>query len=422
MVGTAAARIALAQPPAPSSPTPTRSTESGTAILALAPDAPASGLRLHKASMMLTVGEGPDIAQRIASIATELGGQVMTCSLDTCNLRLPSEHLEQAVQRISALGRADRPNVTVEDVTERYVDIRSRINAIARVLDDLRVAEARTGSVDAQLAVQNERRRLLEQAARLREQANRLLLDCRVVTLSISVSHPLRAPGETIQFKLPFGWLRELGYQHLLNPPPHYRRARAALDGRVGLGIGVPSDRDRMDVAGTTWVGGYLRGGGAAEGNVVGWMLGLDLELGAGFSSGSLYAARLLCGPALYFGNRSMIGLMPGIGGSAIRGGALAGAGEFPIELTASTDVGRYLRINLFSRPQWVFGSESRRHGSGHSPFGDEWLNGGWIALGKRTGGGDSSGLLLGFTWLEAMGTQLYTGMIGYHGALFEGD
>ena len=153
---------------------------------------------------------------------------------------------------------------------------------------------------------------------------------------------------------------------------------------------------------------------------MVGGALGLDGEIGAGFGSGMLYAGRFYLGPALFFGNRTMISLLPGIGGSAIRGGALPGAGEVPIELSVATDLGRRVRVRLFTRPQWVFGSKARQNGvAGLSVF-DEWTHGAWVALGRRRANLKSSGLSIGFAAQQAMGTVLLTGSIGYFGTAFE--
>lgn len=174
-------------------------------------------------------------------------------------------------------------------------------------------------------------------------------------------------------------------------------------------------------MAATTHVGGDLRGGGAGHGKKLGWALGLDGELGGGWGSGALYAGRLYIGAGMFFGNRTMIALMPGIGGSAIRGGALPGAGEVPIELSVATDLGRWMRVRFFTRPQWVLGSKTRQDGvKGMSAF-DEWTHGGYVVIGRKRGGRTSSGLVLGFTIQQAMGAVLSTGSIGYGGTVFEG-
>ncbi|MBI5537308.1 MAG: DUF4349 domain-containing protein [Deltaproteobacteria bacterium] len=405
------------QPAEPLTPPPPRSPP----ILIAAPaEVPPSGLRIHTVAIALTVREGEDVAQQMIGIARELGGSIVSCSPDACTMKVPVGSLDNAFRRIAVLGRADSPNLGVQDVTERYVDLVSRLAAIRRTLDDIRTAEERPGTVSGRLELQHDRERLLAEVSGLQNEARRLQSEAKVATLSIRVEHPLRARTENIEFRLPIRWLDKLGYPHLIDPPREYERSRSAMDGRIFLGIGAPGNRDKLDAAATSYVGGHIRGGESMRGSVIGWTLGLDFELGAGFGSGFLYGTRLLWGPSLFLGNRTVIALRGGIGADGIKGGAVPGAGELPIELSITTDLGRYMRMNVYSRPQWVFGRESRNDGSKHVPFGDEWLNGGWLAFGRRSLSGESSGLMLGFDWQELRGTSMYTGMVGYHACFFE--
>jgi hypothetical protein len=389
-------------------------------VLAVPADTPPSGLRVHSVSLVVTVAEGENISERLRSIAAQLGGIALTCSSDHCTLKLPVARIQDFVQRVSALGRADRPHIDVQDVTEQYVDLGSRVTAIAHVLEQLKKADELPGATEARLQLQRERQRLLGESTALQGQARALLEQTRTALITVTVDHPLRAPSESISFRLPVSWLDELGYGHLMNPPTSYKRHRSSLDGRFLLQLGVPGDRDKLDVASTTLVAGCLRGGASAKGSAIGWSMGADAEVGVGFGSGVAYGFRFLLGPALFLGNRTVITLNSGLGGDAIRGGALAGAGSVPLELSVTTDLGKYLRLNLFSRPQWVLGSSSRQDGSAHAPLGDEWANGGWLSIGRRKSSGKSTGLLLGFTWFEAKDTALYSGMLGYSGTLFE--
>jgi hypothetical protein len=407
-----ATRHASAQQPPPRPPL----------VIAAPADAPPSGLRVYSIALMLTVAEGEDVAARLKSIAASAGGQTLSCSMDRCMLKAPVERIDQVVHEAGLLGRADRPNVTVEDVTERYVDLSSRIAAISRMLEDLQALEKRQASTSEALRLVGEQERLRREAVQLQLQARQLAEASRLAVFTITVEHPLRAPGESIEFRLPIPWLTKLGYGHLINPPQTWKKSRSGIDGRFNLSIGGTTKRERMDVAATTHVGGDLRGGGSAKGKAIGWALGLDGEIGAGWGSGVLYAGRVYVGPGLFFGNRTMIALMPGIGGSAIRGGALPGAGEVPVEVAVATDLGRRLRVRLFTRPQWVFGSKGRQDGiSGISVF-DEWTHGGWLAFGRRRSDRNSSGLVVGFTIQQAMGAVLTTGSIGYTATAFEGD
>jgi hypothetical protein len=389
-------------------------------VVADPPIAPPSGLRHHNVNVALTVGEGDDVASRLTAIARELGGTIASCSSFSCSLKVPVERLSDAIQRISALGRADRPSVAVNDEAERYVDILSRISSIRNTLGALQTVGTRPGSLDGQLQLQGKEEALQSEVASLQHEARRIVQQASIANVTVNVEHPLRAPGESIRFRLPVPWLQRIGYNHLIDPPRTYQRSRSALDGRIGLSIGAPGSRNKLDAAATTFVAAHVRVGESAKGSVFGWAIGLDFEMGGAFGSGFLYATRFLAGPALFLGNRTVIALSPSIGVSGIKGGALSSAGELPFELSVTTDLGRALRLNLFSRPQWVFASESRKHGSKHVPFGDEWTNGGWLAFGRRHSNGESGGLLVGFTSQELMGTHLYSAMIGYHGAFFE--
>ena len=134
-----------------------------------------------------------DVARRtgavIANTSMEGGNkQTRAASLE---LRIPSEHFDEAVNGLAPLGKLESVNVTVQDVGEEYVDVQARV-ANARRLEQrlVELLATRTGKLADVLTVERELARVREQIERYEGRMRYLRTRASISTLSIAIHEP----------------------------------------------------------------------------------------------------------------------------------------------------------------------------------------------------------------------------------------
>jgi uncharacterized protein DUF4349 len=124
--------------------------------------------------------------------------QIRTASIE---LRIPSERFEEAVSGLSPIGKLESVNVSVEDVSEEYVDGTARV-ANARRLEQrlIELLAQRTGKLSDVLNVERELARVRESIERYEGRLRYLRTRASVSTLTVNVHEPLpivaTRPGE----------------------------------------------------------------------------------------------------------------------------------------------------------------------------------------------------------------------------------
>jgi hypothetical protein len=109
----------------------------------------------------------------------------------TLTLRIPADRFDEATAGVRPLGKVEQLDVSVEDVTEQYMDLEARL-ANARRLEErlLQLLETRTGTLEQVLAAERELARVRTEIelydGRLRQLASRVSLS----TLTIVVQEP----------------------------------------------------------------------------------------------------------------------------------------------------------------------------------------------------------------------------------------
>jgi Domain of unknown function (DUF4349) len=125
--------------------------------------------------------------------------QIRTASIE---LRIPSERFEEAVSGLSPIGKLESVNVSVEDVSEEYVDGTARV-ANARRLEQrlIELLAQRTGKLSDVLSVERELARVRESIERYEGRLRYLRTRASVSTLTVNVHEPLpivaTRPGES---------------------------------------------------------------------------------------------------------------------------------------------------------------------------------------------------------------------------------
>ena len=144
-------------------------------------------------SLEVGISRVRDVAHRtgaiIANTSMEDGKeQTRAASLE---LRVPSEHFDEAVSGLSPIGKLESVNVNVEDVGEEFVDVQARmVNArrLEQRLIDL--LANRTGKLTDVLRVESELARVREEIERYEGRMRYLRSRSSVSTLTIALHEP----------------------------------------------------------------------------------------------------------------------------------------------------------------------------------------------------------------------------------------
>lgn len=140
----------------------------------------------------------PTLAQA-ASITESLGGYVSQEGPNDMVLRIPDAHLDDALDRLGALGRVERREVRVQDVTAAYTDLDIRLTNARTLQSRLRDLLADAETVQDILAVETELARVTADVERLEGQMRLLQNQVALSTVQLRVTDRV-TPG-------PVGWL-----------------------------------------------------------------------------------------------------------------------------------------------------------------------------------------------------------------------
>lgn len=90
------------------------------------------------ANLAIEVEDVEEKGRTLARLVEEMGGFIASSSLErgyagrvqaTVTMRLPQENFERAIERIKALGRVQREQLSGEDVTAQFVDLQARLKS-----------------------------------------------------------------------------------------------------------------------------------------------------------------------------------------------------------------------------------------------------------------------------------------------------
>jgi hypothetical protein len=163
----------------------------------------AAPMLIRTASLRLRVDDVAKAHDEVARIAREAHGYVAGTQLTseygpasaTITLRLPSEGLDSAIDRISALGKLLSKELGTEEVTEEYVDLTSRKRNLEREEQRLLELLQRAGKMSDLLQVEqylgNVRGQIEQITGRMRYLENRVALS----TLTVVLQGPEPKPG-----------------------------------------------------------------------------------------------------------------------------------------------------------------------------------------------------------------------------------
>lgn len=174
-------------------------------------------LLIYRAHLVLAVFETRATLDKIELLTRQLGGYLVSRSDDVIEVRVPVAKFEQALKDAAGLGDELSRQVTAEDVSDQYRDLKIRLRNAEAVRERLAALLARATNVKEALLVEEQLGRVtttIEQIKGKLEVLNELIAFSTItVSLQPQASHEQLKP----RVALPFPWLRELGLSNLLN-------------------------------------------------------------------------------------------------------------------------------------------------------------------------------------------------------------
>jgi len=177
----------------------------------------AERLVIRNANLSMVVSDPTQYLDDIAALADELGGYVVSSNVyqntysdnvvadrGSINIRVPSEHLDEALERIKANASEIRSqSISGEDVTDQYTDLNSRLRNLeaaeaelldimeeARDSDDVLAIFEHLRQIREEIEVTRGRIQYYEQSARLSSISVDLIPDAAAQPLTIGKWQP----------------------------------------------------------------------------------------------------------------------------------------------------------------------------------------------------------------------------------------
>lgn len=162
----------------------------------------AARYRVHNAWIAVEVDSDDErraFGRQAQVLASDLGGYVSEEGTEGFVLRVPVDRLDAALAGIATLGEIIEQRISVEEVTEQYVDLSVRRDNLRRLKARLQALLERAESVQDVLPIEKELARVTEELERLEGRLRVLSDRVRLATVRVEYRDRVR-PG-------PIGWV-----------------------------------------------------------------------------------------------------------------------------------------------------------------------------------------------------------------------
>ena len=217
-------RVAAAQPEAPQGP-PDPQMPPGPDANSVAEATDRSGaedardgapLLIYTGSVVLAIYDVEATQDAAAEMIAELGGFIAHRSNQRMLLRVPAEHFHIALENFYELGDVLGLDYTANDVSDQHRDLMIRLQNALDMRERLSELLGTAANIEEALMLERELERVTLEIERIRGQLR--VLDDRVafstIDLRFSAIRTTDVPDQ--DYRLPFGWLNQLGLPGLL--------------------------------------------------------------------------------------------------------------------------------------------------------------------------------------------------------------
>lgn len=218
------AMMAQAAPPPPPAPPPAPPSDIAPDEVPPTTDTPPAPpeakkikpLLIYTANYTLAVFETTEKIDAVQKLATDLEGYLVRRDDTSITVRVPSEKYREALVTVGKLGDVLHREETVEDVTDQFMDIMTRLENARAVRDRLQKLLEQSQDVKSALEVERELARLTEKIEVMEGRLKRLreLVAFSTITVRFEARPTERVKSNV---RLPFPWLDRLGLSNLLD-------------------------------------------------------------------------------------------------------------------------------------------------------------------------------------------------------------
>lgn len=202
--------------PAPAPPAPeAKSDDLSKRRAAMAGDK-AAPLLIYRATFHMGVFEAAKSIDHVQKLAVDMGGYLVKRDQNSIIIRVPAEKYKSALDGVKKLGDVLHREETVEDVTEQFHDLMTRLRNARAMRDRLEELLAKAKDVKEALAVEQELGRI---TAEIESMEGKLKLLRELISFStITVLfQPRGTDNVSSNVRLPFSWLDQMGLPSLLD-------------------------------------------------------------------------------------------------------------------------------------------------------------------------------------------------------------
>jgi hypothetical protein len=206
-------RVAQGAPPAAPSPAPLPPGEEPPAPNRH--DGSTAPLLIYTANYTVAVFEVKESLDKVQALAKELGGYLVERNDQSITVRVPAEKYRGALGDIAKIGDVLHHQESVQDVTDEFHDMVTRLTNARAVRARLQELLAAAKDVTEALSVERELARVTEEIELMEGKLKRLKELINFSTITVTFSS--RASEQvTSNVRLPFPWLDQLGLGPLL--------------------------------------------------------------------------------------------------------------------------------------------------------------------------------------------------------------
>lgn len=191
----------------------------------------------YQAEISLTVAGVRETLDRLRALATSLHGYMQEMSENAIVLRVPAPRLDEAMQQVEKLGEVTRRTIKGEDLTEEVRDLDIRLRNLDEMRTRLYALLARGTNVQELLVVEKELERVTVDIETLKGRMLAIRTDVAYSTLTVTLNAAV--PPAEITEVLPFGWVRDLGQEFMVESQMDFRPSQLS---RTRLRLVWPAD------------------------------------------------------------------------------------------------------------------------------------------------------------------------------------
>lgn len=213
-------------PPPPPPPTPGDAGKKGKPEVQgpVEQAAPGSGevavarqpMLIYTAGLRVVVDEVKASMARIEAMTRELGGFLARRDDASITIRVPANRFDEALARVTALGEVLQRRITVDDVTEEYLDLEVRLQNLRAIRARLEKLLARATKVEEAVLLERELARVAGEMERIEGRMKLLRDQAAFSTITVSLTARRREDVNRAAPRLPVTWLDELGLGRLM--------------------------------------------------------------------------------------------------------------------------------------------------------------------------------------------------------------